>query len=90
MEDKTFDFVAEAAMLSGASCDEVEKLRKYIRDVKTSAEPVPGEELCTPLAGKTMSPADLRKAEEDYGNRAGVSQSGHLDGDSVQVPRVVA
>ena len=90
MENKTFDFVAEAAMLSGASCDEVEKLRKYIRDVKTSAEAAPGEELCTPLSGKTMSPEDLRKPDEDHGDRAGISQSGHLDGESVRVPRVVA
>ena len=90
MEDKNFNFVMEAAMLGSASCDEVEKLRKHIRDVKTSAQSVAGEELCAPLSGKTMSPADLRKPEENYGDRAGISQSGRLDGESVRVPRVVA
>ena len=90
MEDKNFDFVMEAAMLGGASCGEVEKLRKHIRDVKTSAQSVEGEELCAPLSGKIMSPSDLRKPDENFGDKAGISQSGHLEGDSVRVPRVVA
>ncbi len=88
--EKGFDFVAEAAMIDGELYDEVEKLRNYIRDVKTGAESVPGEELCAPLSGKTASPADLRKPEEKTAPSADIGQSTHRDGESVRVPRVVA
>ncbi|MBQ8187491.1 MAG: hypothetical protein IJX93_01855 [Clostridia bacterium] len=90
MNEKKFDFVAQAAMLDGELYGEVEKLRSYIRDVKTAAETVPGEKLCVPLSEKTMTPADLRQCDEITADRADLSQSTHRDGDSVRVPRVVA
>ena len=90
MNGKDFDFVAQAAMLDGELYGEVEKLRNYIRDVKMAAETVPGDRLCVPLSGKTMTPADLRQSDEITAERADIGQSAHRDGDSVRVPRVVA
>ena len=90
MHEKSFDFVAEAAMLDGALYDEVEKLRNYIRDVKIAADPVPGEELCVPMSGKTAAPDDLRKQNETTAPHADIMQSAHRDGEAVRVPRVVA
>ena len=90
MNEKEFGFVAEAAMLNGASYEEVEKLRSYIRDVKNAAETVSGEELCVPLSGKCMSPGDLRTTDEVSAKCADLKQSTHRDGESVRVPRVVA
>jgi len=88
--EKGFDFVVQAAMLDAELYEEVEKLRKYISDVKHEADTVPGEELCNPLSGKTASPVDLRKAEELTAPAADIAQSSHRDGESVRVPRVVA
>lgn len=89
MNEKNFDFVMQAAMLNSASCSEVEKLRNYIRDVKTVSDPVSGEELCVPVSGKTASVEDLRKPEETTAEHAGITQSPHRDGESVRIPRVV-
>lgn len=91
MEEKTFDFVAAAAMLDESLFDDVMKLREFIRDVKSAVDAdVPGEELCVPLSGKTASPDDLRKPDEVTADRADLSQSKHREGESVRVPRVVA
>ena len=91
MEEKTFDFVAAAAMLDADLYSDVMKLRNYIRDVRSACPAeIPGEKLCVPLSGKKVSPEELRTPEETGAERADISQSGHCDGDSVRVPRVVA
>ena len=91
MGEKTFDFVADAAMLDADLYDEVKKLRDLIREVRiTAPDDVPGEKLCVPLSGKCASPADLRQTDEKTAPAADISQSGHRDGSSVCVPRVVA
>ena len=91
MDEKSFEFVAQAAMLDGNLYDEVKKLRDFIRDVRSAAtETADPEELCLPMSGRTASPCDLRQADENTADRADISQSGHKEGNSVKVPRVVA